>query len=249
MGCAAFTILGTWVLYANKSNAWALRATFGLAVFWLFWACFLAWRDKEKEVQELEAKVRKLEASASIPPVQNIYLPALPTQSKPEPLKHNVQCLGFRHIVFDPILPELTAAALCYQNVPITGEQIGEFSSARLKVNFYRESDGEEIAEAFPAKWIDLDAPSITIGVTTKCAIIASCIAGKWGVDRLIDPSLGWVYNNVESTKLPLGRIRIVATLFGQNNVSVPPITGTLILGEDGSASFVREDATNIHPK
>jgi hypothetical protein len=62
MSCAAFTLLGMWILYANKSNGWAFQATLALAGFCLFWACFLAWRDKEKEVQqlkaELEAKVR-----------------------------------------------------------------------------------------------------------------------------------------------------------------------------------------------
>ena len=57
MSCAVFTILGMWVLYANKTNTWALQATFGLAVFCLFWACFLAWRDKYHEVQNLRSEL------------------------------------------------------------------------------------------------------------------------------------------------------------------------------------------------
>ena len=46
MSCAAFTLLGMWILYANKSNGWSLQATFGLAGLCLFWACFLAWKDE-----------------------------------------------------------------------------------------------------------------------------------------------------------------------------------------------------------
>jgi hypothetical protein len=240
MSCAVFTLLGMWVLYASKNNGWALQATFGLAVFCLFWACFLAWRDEERKVKELEGELRTLKASAIVPPVQNNYFSAPPVPAQPEPLKHNVQCVGFKHIVFNPLLPELTAAALCYQNVPIIGEQIGEFYSARLKVSFHLEGDGEDVTVVFPAKWIDSDSSAITIDVISKSAIIASCIAGRWGADRLIDPERGWVYNNVESVKLPVGRIEIIATLFGQSNLSVPPYTGVLTLREDGSSSFTK---------
>jgi hypothetical protein len=77
MSCAVFTLLGMWVLYANKSNAWALQATFGLAVFCLFWACFLAWRDKEKEVEELKTKLEGLEASRNASPVVNVQISGL----------------------------------------------------------------------------------------------------------------------------------------------------------------------------
>jgi hypothetical protein len=46
MSCAAFTLLGMWILYANKNNGWALQATFGLAGVCLFWACYLAWKTE-----------------------------------------------------------------------------------------------------------------------------------------------------------------------------------------------------------
>jgi len=49
MSCAFFTILGLWILYADKSNAWAIRATFALAGFCLFWASYLAWRDERSK--------------------------------------------------------------------------------------------------------------------------------------------------------------------------------------------------------
>jgi hypothetical protein len=73
MSCAAFTFLGVWVLYANENNHWALRATFGLAVFCLFWACFLAWRDKEKEVQQLKAELEAKVRSSRPSPKEEIH--------------------------------------------------------------------------------------------------------------------------------------------------------------------------------
>jgi hypothetical protein len=50
MSCALFTLLGMWVLYADKSNAWALRGTFGIAGFCLFWAEYRAWLDEHRQV-------------------------------------------------------------------------------------------------------------------------------------------------------------------------------------------------------
>src|ERR1035438_5782101 len=74
MSCAAFTFLGIWVLYANENNRWALRATFGLAVFCLFWAFFLAWRDKEREVENLTAKLEAGGSSKTISPKEEIQV-------------------------------------------------------------------------------------------------------------------------------------------------------------------------------
>jgi hypothetical protein len=206
-----------------------------LGIYIIVRAVRVPWKlDQEREDTALRINAENKELLE-----QNKELKAkLQTRGTPEPLKHNVQCVGFKHVVFDPLLPELTAATLSYQNVPIIGEEIGEFYNARLKVSFH--SDGEDVAIVFPAKWIDSDSSAITIDVIAKSAIIASCIAGRWGADRLIDPDRGWVYNNVESVKLPVGRIEIIATLFGQSNLSVPPTIGVLTLGEDGSASFTK---------
>ena len=49
MSCAAFTFLGVYVVANNKSNSWALGATFGMALFMLLVASFLAWRDEYKK--------------------------------------------------------------------------------------------------------------------------------------------------------------------------------------------------------
>lgn len=50
MSCAVFTIIGVLVLAFNKSNKWALYATFGVAIAMLFVASFLAWRDERHEL-------------------------------------------------------------------------------------------------------------------------------------------------------------------------------------------------------
>ena len=49
MSCAVFTVIGVIVLAFNKSNRWALWATFGAAVAMLLWGSFLAWSDQYTE--------------------------------------------------------------------------------------------------------------------------------------------------------------------------------------------------------
>lgn len=67
MSCAVFTLIGLAVLAFNKSNKWALYASFAAAAVLLLFASFLAWRDargdadgykealshKQKELDEL----------------------------------------------------------------------------------------------------------------------------------------------------------------------------------------------------
>jgi hypothetical protein len=50
MSCAFFTLLGLYILHENKSNQWAVNATFILAGFCLFVACFLAWKDEHQSL-------------------------------------------------------------------------------------------------------------------------------------------------------------------------------------------------------
>ena len=61
MSCALFTGLGMWIFYADKSNAWAIRATFALAGFCLLIACYLAWHDEHTRVAAVEDEKRKLQ--------------------------------------------------------------------------------------------------------------------------------------------------------------------------------------------
>lgn len=60
MSCALFTCLGMWIFYADKSNTWAIRATFALAAFCVLIACYLAWRDEHVRVRILEDERSKL---------------------------------------------------------------------------------------------------------------------------------------------------------------------------------------------
>jgi hypothetical protein len=160
---------------------------------------------------------------------------------------HNVQFVGFRKIQIAPDMPELALATLCFENVLISGGSIADFHFARLQVHYSDFSTGEEIAKAFLARWHDSPAAPIDImGGEKKCAIIASCIGSKWATDALIDapvnPALEYGFGGSEykheSVPLPLGRIKIKATLIGTRNLSIPPIEGILTLGEDGATSF-----------
>jgi hypothetical protein len=48
MSCALFTLLGIYILHANKSNYWAVNATFAVAGLCLLVACFLVWNDEHR---------------------------------------------------------------------------------------------------------------------------------------------------------------------------------------------------------
>src|SRR5437667_9681551 len=70
MSCAVFTLLGIFVLAFNKSNKWALWATFGAAIILLFVAAFLAWRDEHIQVLAYEKERPSLAfPSAEIKPI------------------------------------------------------------------------------------------------------------------------------------------------------------------------------------
>jgi len=177
-----------------------------------------------------------------------------PMESKPSPssirLSHNVQFSGFKIIQITPDLPELALAALCFENTLIPEEAIADFHFARLQVHYSDPATGDVIAKAFLARWHDSpDAPIDILGGERKCAIIASCIGSKWATDSLIDapinPALEYGFGGSEykhaSVPLPLGRIKVKATLIGTHNLSIPPVDGILTLGKNGSASFVQD--------
>lgn len=136
----------------------------------------------------------------------------------------NVQCLG--------IEAGNGTAKICFQNVAIPGEQIGYFREARVKVDYSLEAYSEQVATIFPARWIGFDEGEIEVGVTPQCAVLAVYLGTSW---IAVDIS----NNRFQYTPLPSTRLKIVATLFGENNLSLPPIAGLLILGEDGIASFI----------
>jgi hypothetical protein len=134
--------------------------------------------------------------------------------------------------------------ALCFENVLIPNESIDEFRLARLKVAYYGHPSGEKILEVFPAKWCGTTEGAVDIGTEKICGEIASYNA-RLSIPRLFS---GWEAHQVMETKadpngvlirfLPLGAIKIVATLIGEGNLSLTPFTGILTLEEDGSAAF-----------
>ncbi|MDE3187594.1 MAG: hypothetical protein KGM96_08755 [Acidobacteriota bacterium] len=142
---------------------------------------------------------------------------------------------GFRQAGYSP-----KTALLCFQNVLIPGESVGEFRSARLKITYYDTND-KEIAEIFPALWWgDSQAVAVDIGATTSCAVAASFLAGKWTACQVIDAPLNFgTENRLELVDLPIGQVNISATLIGEHNLSIKPIEGMLFLEKDGSALFV----------
>jgi hypothetical protein len=56
MSCAIFTFIGFYVALTDKSNAWIVRGIFLTASGLLFWACFIAWKDKWEELEAEKLK-------------------------------------------------------------------------------------------------------------------------------------------------------------------------------------------------
>ena len=157
-----------------------------------------------------------------------ITYPQPPSQGGP---KHNVQCLGLIGITEPPQM-----LALCFENVLIPNEPVGEFKSARLKVVYYNNPGGEEILEVFPARWWGTKEATVNLGTKKMYAEIASYFEGGWKAHQVVEMKTG--PNTLLIRFLPLGEKRIVATLIGEGNLSIAPITGILTLEKGGSASF-----------
>jgi hypothetical protein len=132
--------------------------------------------------------------------------------------------------------------ALCFENVLIANESIDELRSARLKVAYYGHPSGEKILEVFPAKWCGTADGAVDIGMKKVCGEIASYgkefppLDSKWNAHEVIETKTG--SNGVLIRFLPNGEMKIVATLIGEANLSLPPFTGILTLEKSGSATF-----------
>jgi hypothetical protein len=208
------------------------------------------------------SEVERQELSVSLPPVSNTSTGGvatataeggkieqhfhLPTgMTHPQSLsqtrsRHNVQCLGLTQIT-----EELQMLAVCFENVLIPNEPVDEFKSARLKVVYFSHPSGEEILEVFPARWSGTREATVNLGTKKRCAEIATFIPDS---AYITDRFNGWKAHQVIETKsdpntllirfLPLGAIKIVATLIGEGNLSIAPFTGILTLEKGGSATF-----------
>ena len=56
MSCAIFTAIGVYAAHANKNNEWIVQTSFVAAGVCAVIACFLAWRDKHRTLEEFETK-------------------------------------------------------------------------------------------------------------------------------------------------------------------------------------------------
>jgi len=147
---------------------------------------------------------------------------------------HNVQCLGVR--------TGERAADIGFVNVEILNRTVASFHRARLKIRYSLAHSGQAVEIVFPARWIDSDEYDISIGFVPEYAVLAVQIGSKWyGVETeevLMPHAEIESYNRRKLKPLPSGKLRIEATLIGENNLSLAPFTGTLTLGENGMASF-----------
>ena len=175
-----------------------------------------------------------------------VSIPASSVPIAPEGPRDIVRFVGFETQGEEP-----TGALLSFQLDPITGEPVKNLSGARLRVTYLRKSDGKIIAEVFPAVWWDSGKGAANIGFTAQRAMIASYFQGKWTANEVVEIPM-YLDSEIEEadslsrteykpTELPIGEIKIIATIIGRRNIPYPMVKGILTLGEDGSASFVQD--------
>jgi hypothetical protein len=174
--------------------------------------------------------------SVQLPPVA-VPQPEPRQVIRTEKPTHNVQCVGFKVISSDPF----TIAAMRFQNVP-TGKLMGKFERPRLRVVYYEQPTGQEIADMCPIPWWDEKDGITDISADGRDADIASYFEGKWTVNEENEPAEDFdSWHKLNSVEVPAGDIRIIATLSGAYNLRIPPVTGVLTLEENGNASFVQD--------
>lgn len=157
--------------------------------------------------------------------------------------QHNVQCVGFELISDDPF----SIAALCFQNVPTPGRLMGKFEYPRLRVIYYVDSTGQEIADMCPLEWYETENGPNEITAEVSRAVTATFLmaAKVWRLFEVNEPSEDFDdWHKLRHVEVPAGEYRIIAKLSGSYNpqLQVKPVFGILTLREDGTASFLRTD-------
>ncbi len=196
----------------------------------------VVWAVFRKHIAEIWPwnKLRKKEAELAKVLQDNSELRVNSGLDKPQ---HNVQCTGFKVFTDDDFI----IAALCFRNVP-NGKLLGKFGLPRLRVIYYKQSTGEEIADKCPIVWQSESGNNpIEIDATEQYAKVASFFKGtrKWTATELNEPSEDFdSWHQLNSIDLPAGGVHVIARLAGAYKLHVPPVEGILTLGEDGSASF-----------
>lgn len=231
-------------------GAAAIVLIVGGAIWFVLWARLTEiwpWRRLRVAKEELAKTLEEnSELRRSLTAIQNLP-PALRSLAQSIAIKppHNVQCVGFK--VFSDALVEAT---LVFKNVP-NGKLLGKFQWPRLRVTYYDHVTGQELTEMVPLVWtgprIGSGYAPDEINADESYAQIAACIPGQnqgWTTCAINEGELddfGRPREDLHAEELPARELRIVAVLSGEHGrLSIPPITGVLTLGEDGSASFVR---------
>ncbi len=152
--------------------------------------------------------------------------------------QHNVQCVRFKVISEDSF--PLTFATLGFQNVPTRDWLMGKFEYPRLRVIYYANSTGQEIADFCPLRWYPEDELT-EIASEISYAQIATFLSAVpvWRFFELNENATD-EWHKFNYLEVPSGDYRIVAMLSGSHGLSIPPVTGVLTLREDGTASFLR---------
>lgn len=200
-----------------------------LCVVGVVWAVF------RKRIAELwpwhQLRIAQAELAQAVQEKETVALP-LPL-IKPQ---HNVQCVGFKFLPDPP----LDVAGLCFQNVPIPGKLIGKFQYPRLRVVYYDNATGQEIADMCPLQWHGSEYGPSEITAAGSYAEIAVFLtaASVWRIFETDESSEAFKLNHIE---IPAGKYRIIAKLSGSYSLHIPPVEGVLTLDEDGSASFSKD--------
>jgi hypothetical protein len=215
---AAFTVVGVGVVVSRVQKSPMFAVTSSLIMLLAFGAVY--WRERSD-------KSRLLESSQPVP------LTLTPNGvAKPE---HNVQCLGVR--------TGDRAADIGFVNVEIPSREVAIFSRAKLKIRY--SVAGKQVEIVFPARWIGSNEYETSIGFVPEYAVLAVYIGNEWfGVETedvpMTQAEIEFYYRR-KLKPLPTAELSIEATLIGENNLSLSPLTGTLTLRKDGTASFYKD--------
>ena len=232
-----------WLGYAATGTAllaggilWAVFRK-RIAELWPWYQLRIAKAEVAQILQENSELQERLDT-----PKELIALP-LPAQSRLVKPQHNVQCVGFK--VFDDHDGSPITATLFFQNVRVFPDQlIGKFEQPRLRVVYYDNSTGQEIADLVPLMWWDSENGPDEINASGSHAIIASYFKGKWQACEINEPDPSEEYfpqNKYHWIDILAREVLITASLSGgYSNSPNVKIKGVLTLGEDGTASFQR---------
>src|ERR1700733_5964760 len=120
---------------------------------------------------------------------------------------------------------------------------MGKFECPRLRVIYYSNSTGQEVADMCPLQWTGSENGQNEITAEGSYAEIATflTLSDVWRLFE-VNGSPGDFddWHKLHHIEIPAGEYRIIAMLSGSYDLHIPPVTGVLTLEKDGTASFQR---------